>query len=92
MKSGASREVRCDGVFVFIGHQPNTGFLCNLFPKQCMGEIETDIDMMTPLAGIFAIGDVRKDSYRQIATAVGEGATAAIAAEHWIAEHFPERR
>ena len=87
-KAGATREIRCDGVFVFIGHQPNTGFLCNLFPGQCMGEIETDRDMMTMIGGLFAIGDVRKDSYRQIATAVGEGATAAIAAEHWIAEHF----
>ncbi len=87
-KTGVSREVACDGVFIFIGHQPNTGFLCNLFPGQCMGEIDTDLDMMTSQPGVFAIGDVRKDSYRQIATAVGEGATAAIAAEHWIAEHF----
>jgi thioredoxin reductase (NADPH) len=52
-----------------------------------MGEIETDLNMMSRVPGIFAIGDVRKNSYRQIATAVGEGATAAIAAEHWIAEH-----
>jgi len=42
--------------------------------------------MMTPTPGIFAIGDVRKGSYRQVATAVGEGATAAMAAEHWLAE------
>ncbi len=41
--------------------------------------------MMTSIPGVFAIGDVRKYSYRQIATAVGEGATAAMAAEHWLA-------
>jgi thioredoxin reductase (NADPH) len=92
VKSNETRTIPCDGVFVFIGHQPNTGFLCNLFPNQCMGEIETDGDMMTSVGGIYAIGDVRKNSYRQIATAVGEGATAAIAAEHWIAEHFGERK
>ena len=74
----------CDGVFVFIGHAPNTNFLCNLWPNQCGGPIETNFDMMTNLPGVFAIGDVREHSYRQIATAVGEGATAAIAAEHYI--------
>lgn len=79
-------KVPCEGVFIFIGHRPNTGFLCNLLPNQCMGELETDLDMMTVLPGVFAIGDVRVHSYRQIATAVGEGATAAIAAEHWVAE------
>ncbi len=92
VKTNETRTIPCDGVFVFIGHQPNTGFLCNLFPSQCMGEIETDDDMMTEIPGLFAIGDVRKNSYRQIATCVGEGATAAIAAEHWIAEHFAGRK
>jgi thioredoxin reductase (NADPH) len=86
-RTGKTRDIACDGVFIFIGHEPNTGFLCNLFPNQCMGEIETDLNMMSSIPGIFVIGDVRKNSYRQIATAVGEGATAAIAAEHYIAEH-----
>ena len=91
VETNERKEMPCDGVFIFIGHKPNTGFLCNLFPKQCMGEIETNTDMMTSVPGIFAIGDVRKNSYRQIATAVGEGATAAIAAEHWIAEHVTRK-
>jgi thioredoxin reductase (NADPH) len=86
LRTNQARDIPCDGVFIFVGHEPNTGFLCNLFPNQCMGEIETGLDMMTSVPGIFAIGDVRKNSYRQIATAVGEGATASIAAEHWIAE------
>ena len=42
--------------------------------------------MMTCVPGVFAIGDVRKGSYRQVATAVGEGTTAAIAAEHYISD------
>jgi len=86
VKTGEKNTIPCDGVFIFVGHAPNTDFLCNIFADQCGGHIETDFDMMTSIPGIFAIGDVRKNSYRQIATAVGEGATAAIAAEHYISE------
>jgi thioredoxin reductase (NADPH) len=83
-RTGEARALPCEGVFIFIGTVPNTHFLCNLFPSDCGGHVETDIHMMTSVPGVFAIGDVRKNSYRQIATAVGEGATAAIAAEHWL--------
>ena len=83
-KSGEKQTIPCDGVFIFIGSEPSTDFLCNILPSDCGQQIETGIDMMTRIPGIFAIGDTRKDSYRQIATAVGEGATAAIAAEHWL--------
>jgi thioredoxin reductase (NADPH) len=86
LKSGQSDTVPCDGVFIFIGTAPNTQFLRNLFALDGAGHLETNSDMMTPRPGIFAIGDVRKGSYRQIATAVGEAATAAMAAEHWLAE------
>ena len=81
-----AKTVACDGVFIFVGNVPNTHFLCNLFPVDCGGHVETDLNMMTSIPGVYAIGDVRKHSYRQIATAVGEGATAAMAAEHWIGE------
>ncbi len=80
------RRIPCDGVFIFIGADPNTNFLCNLFPTDCGGHVETDVHMMTSAPGVFAVGDVRKYSYRQIATAVGEGVTAAMAAAHWIDE------
>jgi len=85
VKTEARKTIPCDGVFVFIGHTPNTGFLGDLLAVDAGGHIETDRDMMTSVPGIFAIGDVRKYSYRQVATAVGEGATAAMAAEHWLA-------
>jgi len=84
VKSGAVKTFPCEGVFIFIGRIPNTGFLKNVFPQQHGGQLETDRDMMTCEPGIFAIGDVRQYSYRQIAAAVGEGAIAAIAAENWI--------
>jgi thioredoxin reductase (NADPH) len=86
LKSGGTDTIPCDGVFIFIGTAPNTEFLRNLFALDGAGHLQTGCDMMTSIPGIFAIGDVRKGSYRQIATAVGEGATAAMAAEHWLAE------
>ena len=86
VKTEETKQVECEGVFVFVGSEPNTNFLCNLFPTDCGGHVETDVHMSSSVPGIFAIGDVRKYSYRQIATAVGEGTTAAMAAEHWIAD------
>lgn len=86
VNSKESSEFKTDGVFIFIGTTPNTHFLCNILPTDCGGHVHTDHDMMTHIEGIFAVGDVREHSYRQIATAVGEGATAAIAAEHYISD------
>ena len=86
VKTGERKTLSCDGVFIFVGTVPNTGFLGDLFEVDPGGHIATDADMMSAVPGIFAVGDVRKNSYRQIATAVGEGATAAIAAEHWLVE------
>lgn len=84
VKDGSIRSLSCGGVFVFVGNEPNTGFLGNMFSVDAGSHIETDGNMATAIGGIYAIGDVRKDSFRQIATAVGEGVTAAIAARHWI--------
>ena len=87
VKTDEKKELPCDGVFIFIGHVPNTDFLGkDLLPLDAAGHIEVDLNMMTAVPGIYAIGDVRKYSYRQVATAVGEGATAAMAAEHWLTD------
>jgi len=86
-----TEERDADGVFIFVGAEPNTNFLCNLVEADCGGHVETGDDMMTRIPGLFAIGDVRKGSYRQIATAVGEGATAAIAAEHYLSDRDADR-
>ncbi len=80
------KDIPCDGVFIFVGSTPNTNFLGNLLCVDAGCHIETDIHMETAIKGMYAIGDVRKGSYRQIATGVGEGVTAAIAAEHKLAE------
>lgn len=80
------KEMPCQGVFVFIGSVPNTGFLGNLLCVDVGCHIETNIHMETSIEGLYAVGDIRKNSYRQIATAIGEGVTAAIAAEHKLSE------
>ena len=86
IENNKEKILPCGGVFVFVGNQPNTGFLGDMFSIDAGSHIETNKDMETSIEGIFAIGDVRKYSYRQIATAVGEGVTAAIAAQHKLAE------
>ncbi len=80
------KDIPCQGVFIFIGSVPNTGFLGNLLCVDAGCHIETNIHMETAIEGLYAVGDIRKNSYRQIATAIGEGVTAAIASEHYLAE------
>ncbi|OHC00024.1 MAG: thioredoxin-disulfide reductase [Planctomycetes bacterium RIFCSPLOWO2_12_FULL_39_13] len=80
------KDIHSEGVFIFIGSSPNTGFLGNLLCVDAGCHIETNIHMETAIEGLYAVGDIRKNSYRQIATAIGEGVTAAIAAEHKLAE------
>ncbi len=80
------KDIPCEGVFIFIGSTPNTDFLGNLLCVDAGCHIETNIHMETAIEGLYAVGDIRKNSYKQIATAIGEGVTAAIAAEHKLAE------
>ena len=80
------KDIPCEGIFIFIGSTPNTGFLGNLLCVDAGCHVETNIHMETAIEGLYAVGDIRKNSYRQIATAIGEGVTAAIAAEHKLAE------
>ncbi len=72
------------GVFVFIGTQPNTDLVKGRLDLNREGFIKTDVDMQSSIPGVFAAGDVRAKLLRQISTAVGEGATAAFAAEKYL--------
>jgi len=90
VKTDERKTLPCQGCFIFIGAIPNTSFMSDLCGVDAAGHVETDRDMMTCTPGIFAIGDVRKYSYRQVATAVGEAVTAAMAAEHWISKQKAE--
>jgi len=72
------------GVFVAIGLKPNTNYLKGILPLDDAGYIVANEKMETPVAGIFAAGDVRLNSARQAITAAGDGATAAIYAQKFI--------
>lgn len=73
--------LNCSGIFIYAGNKPNTDLLKNIVQTDEKGYIITDDDMKTNIRGIFAAGDVRKKSLRQVVTAAGDGATAAMAAE-----------
>jgi thioredoxin reductase (NADPH) len=76
------------GVFIYIGYIPNTEFLKGLVTLDNESYITTDTKMRTSAPGIFAVGDVRANTIKQITTAVGDGAIAAISVEHYIEENF----
>ncbi len=82
--TGATEEITPAGVFVFIGLQPNSGFLPDEIERDSQGFVKTGIDLQTTMPGIFAAGDVRAGSTKQAASAVGEGATAALAIREYL--------
>jgi len=84
VKTKGTRSLKVGGVFFYVGWLSNTGFLRGTLNLDDQGYILTDDNMATSAVGIFAAGDVRKKLLRQIATAVGDGATAAFAAEKYI--------
>ncbi len=86
VRSNETREIRCDGIFLFVGLTPNSNFLPASLKKNEEGYIITDDDMATSEPGIFACGDVRRKLLRQIVTACGEGATAAHSALQYVEE------
>jgi thioredoxin reductase (NADPH) len=85
VKTGRESTLDVSGVFVSIGLIPNTGYLEGILPLDKTGAIITNPDMETGVAGIFAAGDIRQDSPRQVITAAGDGATAAIGATKFLA-------
>ena len=85
VKNGILSQLSVNGVFVFVGWLPNTKFLENSNIKlNEAGYIVTDDNMNTSVQGIFACGDVRQKILRQVVTAAGDGAIAAISAQHFI--------
>lgn len=84
--TGRESDLPVAGVFIYVGHQPATGFIPDRVGLDEGGYLLTDEHMRTRVPGLFAVGDVRHRIQRQIATAVGDGATAAMAVEHYLAE------
>lgn len=86
MKTGDVKEVETEGAFLFIGLVPRTHFLKELVQMDESGYVVTNENCETSVKGIFAAGDCRKKLLRQISTSVGDGATAAFAAEKYLEE------
>ena len=83
-KDGKETVHKAKGAFVFIGLDPNTGWLNGLVELDERNFVVTDRMMITSVPGIFASGDVRAGSTKQLASAVGEGAATAIQIRHHL--------
>jgi thioredoxin reductase (NADPH) len=84
VKTRASEQVLCDGIFVSIGRVPVTGFLGDALPLDNYGYIIADETTKTTIPGVFAAGDVRTKALRQVVTAAADGAIAAHVAEEYL--------
>ena len=92
LKTGEITEHDCDGVFMFVGTVPATDFLRDTIELSKGGYIVVDNKQETSMPGVFAAGDVCEKFLRQVVTAAGDGAVAAVAAERYIQEeeHWKE--
>jgi thioredoxin reductase (NADPH) len=86
LKNGETAVMPTDGVFVYIGHYPNSQFLVNQLAMDEHGYVITDELMRTSVSGVFAAGEIQDPIYRQIATSVGQGTAAAMQCERWLSE------
>ena len=77
-------KINVDGIFIYVGNNPNTGFLQEQIKLSEHGYIITNEDMATNLPGVFGAGDIRVKSLRQIVTAAADGAIASVMAEKYI--------
>ncbi|MCD6161813.1 MAG: thioredoxin-disulfide reductase [candidate division Zixibacteria bacterium] len=84
VKTGKVTNLKIGAIFPFIGFTPNSDFFDFEIKKDPNGYIITDENMQTSVEGIFAIGDVRKQLCKQITNAIGDGTTAAVAADKYI--------
>ncbi|PLY06902.1 MAG: thioredoxin-disulfide reductase [Desulfuromonas sp.] len=86
LKTGEKRTIEIQGMFVAVGVTPTTGFLGDLVELDASGYIKAGEDTNTSCPGIFAVGDCRTTILRQVSTAVGDGAVAAIMSERFVDE------
>jgi len=84
LKTGKRVELPTDGVFIFVGHYPNSKFLEGQLAMDEHGYVITDEFMRTSAAGVYAAGEIQDPHYRQIATSVGQGVAAAMQLERWL--------
>ena len=86
--SGATEQLAVGGLFVAIGHKPNTELLGGALPVDAAGYLQVkEHSSASAIEGVFIAGDVHDHRYRQAVTAAGDGCRAALDAERWLAEH-----
>jgi thioredoxin reductase (NADPH) len=86
VKTDETGELATDGVFIYIGHYPNTAIFEEQLEMDERKYLVTDGLMATSVEGVFAAGEVQDPTFRQIATSVGQGCAAAMTAERWLEE------
>ena len=86
VKTGEKEELPVDGVFIFIGNEPNSAPVAHLVDTTEQGFIITDEEMATKTPGLFAAGDVRHKPLKQVVTAAADGAVAAMSATKYLEE------
>jgi thioredoxin reductase (NADPH) len=86
VESGERGTLEADGVFIYVGHDPNTSYLGGLLELTPTGYAKVRDEIYTNVPGIFAAGDVADEVYRQLSTSVGAGTRAAMATERYLAE------
>ena len=86
VESNETEELETDGVFIFIGHYPNSDLFKGQLEMDDVGYLITDDRKMTSVPGVFAAGEIQDPVFRQISTSVGQGAAAAMMAERWLEE------
>ena len=87
-KDGSTEEIQADGIFMAIGHKPNTDVFKGQLDMDEVGYLKVKPgSTFTNIEGVFAAGDVSDKTYRQAITAAGSGCMAAIDAQRWLEEH-----
>ena len=87
IKNGIEQDLATDGLFVFIGHHPNTDLFTGQLEMDERGYLRTDVTMRTSVPGVFVTGEAGDPNYRQVITSAGMGAAAAMQAIRFIEEH-----
>ncbi|NDJ85649.1 MAG: thioredoxin-disulfide reductase [Chloroflexi bacterium] len=86
VNTGETRQHPTEGVFIFIGHEPNNSIYKDQLEMDEEGYVITDKLMRTSVEGVFAAGEIQDPIYRQVGTSVGQGTAAAMSLERWLSE------